>query len=376
MDNNIWIAFVTGLTAGGLSCMAVQGGLVTSSLASQVEKDLQQQPESQKKYRDKRHKPRIQLAKPILLFLLAKLIAYTLLGALMGALGNVFSLTPRIRGILQLLIAVFMIGNALRMLNVHPVFRFFSFEPPAFITRFIRKRSKDQTSLFTPLFLGALTVFIPCGVTQSMLALAVSTGNPLTGAAILFAFTLGASPVFFGLTYLATRLGSLLEKYFVRIVAIAMFLLGLVAIDSGLNLLGSPFSFSKLPQLLAGSQSVATAEVAAQSQGILPGVESYGPQTATPTAEIGQVSQIDINVRNNGYQPNTISAPANAPLTLNLITDNTTSCSRAFVIPALDLSVLLNQTGSQMLEIPAQTPGTQLQFSCSMGMYTGVIIFQ
>ena len=29
--------FLTGITAGGLSCMAIQGGLLTSSLASQVE---------------------------------------------------------------------------------------------------------------------------------------------------------------------------------------------------------------------------------------------------------------------------------------------------------------------------------------------------
>ena len=36
----LWVAFITGITTGGLSCMAVQGGLLASSLANQIEKDL------------------------------------------------------------------------------------------------------------------------------------------------------------------------------------------------------------------------------------------------------------------------------------------------------------------------------------------------
>lgn len=34
------VALITGFTTGGLSCMAVQGGLLASSLASQIEVDL------------------------------------------------------------------------------------------------------------------------------------------------------------------------------------------------------------------------------------------------------------------------------------------------------------------------------------------------
>ncbi|HNO85891.1 MAG TPA: hypothetical protein PKM54_14740, partial [Anaerolineales bacterium] len=35
----LMVAFVTGLTTGGLSCLAVQGGLLASSLAHQIEQD-------------------------------------------------------------------------------------------------------------------------------------------------------------------------------------------------------------------------------------------------------------------------------------------------------------------------------------------------
>ncbi len=38
--NSILIAFLTGLTTGGLSCLAVQGGLLASSVAHEVEQTV------------------------------------------------------------------------------------------------------------------------------------------------------------------------------------------------------------------------------------------------------------------------------------------------------------------------------------------------
>ena len=66
------------------------------------------------------------------------------------------------------------------------------------------------------IFLGALTVFIPCGVTQAMMAAALGTGSLAMGAALMFAFTLGTSPVFFVVAYLTTELGSRLDAYRVQ----------------------------------------------------------------------------------------------------------------------------------------------------------------
>ena len=119
-------------------------------------------------------------ARPIVLFLVAKVVAYTVLGFLLGLLGSVFQLTPTMRVALQVGIGIFMVGNALRMLNVHPIFRYFVLEPPRFITRYIRRKSKGDVSDATPLFLGAMTVFIPCGVTQAMMAVAMASATRLS----------------------------------------------------------------------------------------------------------------------------------------------------------------------------------------------------
>lgn len=343
----LMVAFVTGLTTGGLSCLAVQGGLLASSLAHQIEQDYAAQATHGGK--SKQPASRTNSALPIALFLIAKLVAYTLLGALLGWLGSFLTLSPTTRAILMILIGIFMIGNALRMFNVHPIFRYFSIEPPKFITRTIRRTAKG-TDAATPIFLGLLTVFIPCGVTQAMMATALGTGSAMIGALLMFAFTLGTSPVFFVIAYLTTELGARLEKFFMRFVAVVVLILGFVTLDGGLNLMGSPLSLQNL-----------TRGWFAQ------------PSASVPAAADGSLI---LNVENNGYFPALLKAPANKDLTLNLVTDKTYSCSRDFVIPALNFYELLPATGTVQVIIPAQSAGSKLFFTCSMGMYTGQIVFE
>ncbi|HEX2995626.1 MAG TPA: sulfite exporter TauE/SafE family protein, partial [Anaerolineales bacterium] len=278
------VAFVTGLTTGGLSCLAVQGGLLASSLAHQIEQDYLEHA-AQKRSRHGRKmqpqpQPRSGTAVPILLFLLAKVVAYTLLGALLGLLGSYLTLSPMTRAVLMILIGVFMLGNALRMFNVHPIFRYFSIEPPKFLTRYIRRTAKG-TDTFTPLFLGALTIFIPCGVTQAMMAAALGTGSLAMGAALMFAFTLGTSPVFFIVAYLTTELGARLEKFFMRFVAAVVLILGFVTVNSGLSLMGSPLAFANLTRGLFASSSDSIA--------------SAKPQMSVPAGEL------ILYVQNGGY---------------------------------------------------------------------------
>lgn len=358
LSGRIMVAFVTGLTTGGLSCLAVQGGLLASSLAHQLEQDYLEQSTQLTKRGNKKSLPkkRSSTALPILLFLIAKLVAYTLLGVLLGWLGSFLTLSPLTRAFLMIAIGVFMIGNALRMFNVHPIFRYFSIEPPKFITRYIRRTSKG-TDTFTPIFLGALTVFIPCGVTQAMMAAALATGSPLTGAAMMFAFVLGTSPVFFIVAYLTTELGSRLEKFFMRFVAVTVLILGLVTLDGGLNVMGSPLSFQNLSRNLFPSESSTAAQASA-------------PQSAASDG------QLTLQVENKGYFPQTLRADANTAIKLNLVTNKTYSCARDFVIPALNYYQLLPDTGSVQVNIPAQPAGTRMFFTCSMGMYTGMIIFE
>ncbi len=349
------IAFITGLTTGGLSCLAVQGGLLASSLANQIERDLLNAPPAPIKKGKRPARPtRPSTALPILLFLAAKLVAYTLLGFLLGWLGSFLTFDPITRAVLMVAIALFMVGNGLRMLNVHPFFRNFVIEPPKFITRAIRKTAKGTDTATplrgagqAPLFLGALTVFIPCGVTQTIMAAALGLGDPLSAALLMFAFTLGTSPVFFLVAYFTTQIGASLEKHFMRFVAIVILFLGLVTFDNALNLLGMPSVTSLLTTQQAPAPSSAEAS-----------------------------DNLTLRAENRGYNPARLAAQADVPVTLNIVTDNTTSCARDFVIPAIKYYILLPVTGAEIVQIPPQPAGTTMRFTCSMGMYTGLIEFR
>jgi uncharacterized protein len=351
-------AFVTGLTAGGLSCLAVQGGLLTGSIAptagaqGKVKKTANRRSRAKQRSRKAQPVAEAPTARTILLFLAAKLVAYAVLGLLIGALGSMLQLTPTMSAILMLVIGVFMVGNGLRMLNVHPIFRYFTFEPPSVVTRYLRRKAKGGATAVTPLFLGALTVLIPCGVTQAMMALAMGTGDMLRAMGLMVAFTLGSSIIFFIVAYLALRLGGVMEKGFAQVAAVVLLVLGFVSVNSGLNVLGAP-----LPFLHPGRTAAQEAE-----------------PVIVETAE-GEDNVITIAALPFGYAPRVVHARAGVPTRLTFVSEELFSCARALVIREWNIQQILPETGEFSVDLPAQPMGKVLNYSCSMGMYTGQIIF-
>lgn len=361
---NFWIIFFTGLTTGGLSCLAVQGGLLTSAMTRQISVPA---PETHKarKRRQKEHRPppmqtSIQISTdpwPVVYFLVAKLAAYTLLGALLGMLGSVLQITPRVQAIMQILAAIFMLGTALNMFNVHPIFRYFALQPPKALTRLVRNQSKSQ-EVFTPALLGLLTILIPCGTTQAMEALAITTSNVFLGALVMFCFVLGTSPTFFVLGFLATKIRGRFQKVLAVTAALLIMLLSFVSFDSALNLLGVPSPSRVVAAIL-------------QTNGL---IKAPGSSRAAATFVNGR-QEVTINALANGYQPNYITARSGEPIRLKLKTNNVFSCTLQFVVPSQGVRQFLPQNSETIIDLPPQPPGT-LNFTCGMGMYGGVIEVQ
>jgi sulfite exporter TauE/SafE len=169
---NLLIIFLTGLTTGGLSCLAVQGGLLTGIIANQKDQEFEaivddKQTRKQKNRRDylkKLQSKNFSLASfdqldwmPVTMFLASKLVAHTILGFLLGALGSTISLTLGVRLAFQFFTAAFMFATAMNLLDVHPIFRYVAFQPPKFIQKMIRSTSKSQ-ALFAPAVLGLMTI--------------------------------------------------------------------------------------------------------------------------------------------------------------------------------------------------------------------------
>lgn len=343
-NTNLIGIFLTGLFTGGLTCLAVQGGLLAATIAQREEEKLKAKAGSGN-------------AIPILSFLGAKLIAYTIFGFLLGWLGSLFQLSLGTQTILQFAVAIFMVGTALNILNVHPIFRYFVIQPPRFLTRLVRKQSKSS-DVFAPALLGAFTVFIPCGTTQAMMALAIASGNPLYGAAILFAFVLGTSPIFFLLGYFATKLGDALHQQFMQFAAYAIILLAVFNANNALALTGSNFT---LENIWRGFWcTISFCDNAA-----------FGVVTAQAASEAANEASISIEAV--GYNPNNVTVKAGSEITLHLTNNGGGGCTQAFTIPSLGIRKIVPLGTSDTLTFTAPSEPQQLAFMCSMGMFRGVI---
>lgn len=327
--------FVTGLLAGGFSCMAVQGGLLATTIAQRQEERLKK-------------KASEGTVLPIISFLAAKLFAYTILGALLGWLGASLQFSVGMQIILQLVVGLFMLATALHMFNVHPIFRYVIIQPPRFIYRLIRKESKSS-SVFAPAVLGAFTVFIPCGTTQAIMALSIASGNPLMGAALLFAFVLGTSPIFFLFGYFTAKLGEKLKSSFARFTAFVVLLFALFNLNNAVALTGTPYTLDGIAHELWCTVSFCQEDMIAVTDHPI------------------------ITINDAGYSPRTFTVRAGQPVTLRLDNAGGSGCTQAFTIPQLGLQKIVPVGKSETVNFTAPNQPGQLSFMCSMGMYRGTI---
>lgn len=317
---------MTGLVTGGVTCMAVQGGLLASALGSMNNES--------------------GIMKNVkflgtISFLASKLAAYTILGLLLGWVGSRVQLSLTGQAILQLGVAVYMLGVGAALLDIHPVFRYFIIQPPRWLTRRVRQESKSG-SLFAPAILGAATVLIPCGTTQAMMALAVGTGKPVWGALVLAAFVLGTSPVFLGLGLLMAKLGQRIMKA----AAWAVVVMAIWTLNTAGVMLGSPVSIQA---------ALAKAECAISfCEGRAGGMTS---------------DQVTLEISRTGYSVSN-AVRAGREIKMTLVNTDGRGCQQAINIPALGVSKVIRPGQREEISFRAPEKSGKIRILCSMGMFT------
>lgn len=330
-----------GLLAGATTCAATQGGLLMGLIARQ-RKALGEATGGPRRLGD-------DLA-PVSGFLAGKLVSHTLAGFVLGALGALVGFDPSIGAIAQWLAGLVMITFGLGALGV-PGFRELQVTPPDAWLAVVRKRTRSQAAL-APFLLGLAVVLVPCGVTISMAVLAASSGSPFVGAAVMALFVLGTAPMFTLFGYVSQRIPA------TRALNLAMgavvIALGIVSLNAGLVAAGSPYSLRVLTGA-APAYAVVSQPAAAETPGV-----------ALP------LQTIRIQATSTAYVPDEITAKAGGPISLVFETDNVWSCIRATMLPTLDKSAILPQTGEETIELGSLAPG-DYPISCSMGMYTAVL---
>lgn len=189
---NLPFVFLIGVVASLSTCMAVVGGLVISISSTFAKSNSHA---------------------PILLFHLSRLIGFFLLGGLIGFIGSAFVLTSTISFILSTILFLVMLIMGLNLLDV------FSFThslqprmPKVFGHKILNLMNlqdrKYNAGILMPLFLGAITFFLPCGFTQSMQVYSLTTGSFVKSALVMFTFALGTLPVLGLISFSSIRIST------------------------------------------------------------------------------------------------------------------------------------------------------------------------
>lgn len=382
---NLTAVLLTGLLAGGVSCAAVQGGLLAGLVARQqavpeagggktgrgggsthargasaTRSEGRHRSGPARRSRGGGQATGVALQAPPSLaarlgddlapvggFMAGKLVSHAALGALLGALGTVVELSVGVRTFAQLAAGALIIAFGLAQLGLRG-FERFTVEPPAVFTRFVRGRARSQSAL-APAMLGVATVLIPCGVTLSVEALALTSGSALRGAATMAVFVVGTSPLFAVLGYAARKAVTAWRGRLSTATGLVVLLLGLYTFNSGLELSGSGLAASRLTETMGLGTPQATAASVSTAD---------GRQVAVLTATTGS------------YSPANIAVRAGLPTTLLVRSDGAQGCVRSFVIPAMNKQWILPENGETPIDLGELQPG-QLDYSCGMGMYTG-----
>jgi len=171
---NYGTAFLIGLIASVSTCAAVVGSLVLAVSANFAKENDQ--------------------VRPQIFFHIGRLVSFFILGGVIGAVGSAFELGMTGAFLLSFIVALVMLVLGINLLDVFPWVRKLQPTLPKFLSSHLLEVKKINHTL-TPVLLGIVTFFLPCGFTQSMQLYALSTGNFITGAMIMFIFALGTLPV-------------------------------------------------------------------------------------------------------------------------------------------------------------------------------------
>lgn len=277
--------------------------------------------------------------RPGLLYNLGRVISYTVIGGIVGAIGSVVSFSGTAKGIVQLAAGIFMIIMGLNMLNIFPWLRKFSPRMP----RIFAKKINEQKKSKSPLYVGLLNGLMPCGPLQAMQLYALSTGNPLKGALSMFLFSLGTVPLMFGLGALSSLLSKKFTSRMMTGSAVLVVVLGMFMFSSGMSLSG--FALPSFNVGTGGSSSAQNTNIAKAADGI---------QTITTKLTSGR------------YEPITVQKGIPVKWIIQAQAGDINGCNNKIVIPKYNVEKKL-ETGDNIIEFTPTQSGT-FAYSCWMGM--------
>ncbi len=324
------LVLLIGLTAGVSTCMALVGGLILG--LSVKHNELHPEATAMEKFR------------PHLFFNLGRIISFAFFGGLLGLIGSTIQIQSFALGIITIFVGLIMLAMGLQLIDIFPWAHKLKLSLPKNLSRVLglNERQKEY-SLKNSSLLGALTFFLPCGFTQAMQVLAVSTGSLFYGAAVMSLFALGTMPGLLSIGGLTAVVKGPLAKKFFKFSGLVVIFFAIFNISNGLGLTGLNLAYSQSQDVKLIDRNV--------------------------TAENG-VQIVRMKELANGYSPNNFTIKLGVPVKWIIDAQAPYSCAASLVMSKYNIRKNLVK-GENIIEFTPNQTG-RIPFSCSMGMYAGV----
>lgn len=326
--------FVIGLVASVSSCMGAAGGLLVGMVATARKAQASAQ--------------QGHTLQATILFNLGRVLSYTTFGAVIGALGSVFTLSPTLNGIAVLVAGMILLLLGLRLLRFLGWLRLFQPRMPAFMRQRM-ERTGGTSSGLASFLLGAGSFFLPCGFTQALQLYVLSKGSPTVGALTMLVFALGTLPALLSFGALSSLVKGAVLRTFVQVSGVMVLFIGLMTVSSGFALLGMPLS----PLLFGQTQQMQRAPLA-------------------PLINGKQV--VTMKVQGLTYLPSMFTVRQGIPVKWIVDGSQAQDCARVLTIPDLGLTVSLPTQGTKTIVFVPRKTGN-LRFSCPMAITTAGAMF-
>jgi uncharacterized protein len=295
---------------------------------------------------------------PHLAYQTAKIFSYMAVGLALGAIGAAFDIGG-IRGWVMMAAGAFMVLLGLNMTGRVPWLKRLTLKPPAFLMRALsatRRKANEQAaeghvSIVTPLTFGLLTGLMPCGPLQAAQLAAAGAGSPVQGATVMLGFGLGTAPLMLAF---GTASGFLTARFKDRMMvaaAVIIIVLGLVMLNRGAMMLGSPVTAQSIQQAVVGGSTTDVGDFQTGADGVV---------------------EVPLTIANVRYVPGVVAIPADQPVRLIVDRQEDNVCSDELWIPQLGIAQPLEPFGTTIVEIPASAAGNY-SMTCQMGMMSGTL---
>lgn len=162
-----------------------------------------------------------------LLYNSGRIISYTIIGGIVGALGSIFSSTIQIQNFIKIIAGIFMIISGLHMIGIKMLN---NIRVPIFF-----KKSTCVNNHKNPFIVGYLSGFLPCGPLKTMQLYALSSGSFIMGASSMFVFSLGTLPIMLSFAYISSRMCKSFNERIYKYTGILIVILGILMLNPKLH---------------------------------------------------------------------------------------------------------------------------------------------